>query len=86
MGRIKVSASAEEIVSNVISSMDPLGVPDIIRSSIEKHRSNLLNLAATLINGGYDREIIEASLDSVFGSFRREVIKVVLELNESKDA
>lgn len=80
-----MALSAEYLVAEAMSSFDQTMVPQILQTSIERHRQDLVSLAAALVAGGQDEKAVKRAVDSVFSSYRNELISTIMAMRENRD-
>ena len=72
----------EIVVADAMQPINDLDVPDVLRSSIERHTRNLLGLATSLLNAGMNEQEVRTVIGQATSSYRDELISAILELRE----
>jgi hypothetical protein len=75
----------DQVVNHAMESIDGLELPQELQASIERHRKNISNLAASLLAGGYDIDQVRATISVVLDSFKDELLRTVMALKENDD-
>ena len=61
-------------------------MPAVLAASIAQHERNLAELAGALLDYGCDAAAVEASLGTMFDSYRKQLTAVIVRLKEDADA
>lgn len=73
---------AQRIVGRVTATLGGVTVPDALVQSLTRYVDDLLQLATSLIAAGLDETAIEAAIDGVFRSYRKELARAITVLGE----
>jgi predicted component of type VI protein secretion system len=71
---------AKKLVSQTLQSLHGVDVPKRLRDSVDQYQRHLLDLAVTLRTSGEDEAKVAKVLDTVFKSYRAELIKTIMTL------
>ena len=81
-----MSQIAEELVAQTIAPLRALDIPATLAHSIVQHQQILIGLASALLANGCDKPTVEASLATMFESYRAQLTDVILRLKEDANA
>jgi len=70
----------EDIVTCAMQPIIDLDIPLVLRSSIERHGRDLMELAVGLLNAGMDEQHIRPVIKQACSSYRDELISAILGL------
>ena len=76
----------QSVVADAMQPITALDVPLALRSSIERHGRNLMELASGLLQAGLDEQHIATVVTEVCSSYQNELIFAILGLREGDDA
>jgi hypothetical protein len=74
--------AAEDLVAQILAPLGAIDVPATLAHSIVQHQQNLIGLATALLANGCDKATVEASLATMFDSYRAQLTNVILRLKE----
>ncbi|MBC7737540.1 MAG: hypothetical protein H7245_10075 [Candidatus Saccharibacteria bacterium] len=74
------------VVTDAMQPIIALDVPQALRSSIERHSRNLMELASGLLHAGLDELHIETVIKEACSSYQSELIFAIVGLKERDDA
>lgn len=78
--------SAEAVVTQAMTSLEQVRIPPILRERIDQHQRNLKSLAAALLEGGQDIAEVQWTIEGVLDSFKAELVKTIISLQEDARA
>jgi hypothetical protein len=74
------------LAARTVAPLGSVRMPAILAASIVQHERNLADLATALLDDGCDEATVEASLGTMFESYRKQLTAVIVRLKEDADA
>ena len=79
-------AEQEELmVRTAMAPLDQMEIPTPLEESIRQHQQNLKRLAASLLASGHGEAMVRRSVETVFNSYRDELVRSIVEFQEDRD-
>ncbi len=80
-----MAETEENLVRAATKSLCRMEIPKALEESIRQHQRDLTALAAALLESGRDEATVRRSVETVFDSYRDELVKSILALQEGVD-
>jgi hypothetical protein len=77
---------AAELAARTVAPLASGGMSAAFAASIVQHEHNLASLATALLKEGCDEATVQASLSTMFESYRQQLTAVMTRLKEDADA
>lgn len=76
---------AVKLVTEAMVPLETVRIPSNLSENIRRHQVHLTALAAALLASGQDREQVRETIDTVFSSFRDELVNTIFALRGGDD-
>ena len=73
----------EDVVVHAMQPIVSMEVPEVLRTSIERHARALMDLATGLLHAGLDEPDVASVIDRACSSFRAELISAIISLKRA---
>jgi len=75
----------EHLVQTTMAPLAGMTIPPKLTASIRRYQCDLTLFAAALLEGGHEEEVVRRSVETVFESYRDDLVRSIIELREGPD-
>lgn len=74
----------QSIVNDALKPLDDLNVPERLKSLVDCHHKNVMNLASSLLLSGKTDGEVRSAIQLICGSFEAELFKTIRSIAENE--